>query len=279
MRAADVVALPTDPAEFGGWTCERLREETEIVERHAVRLAYEFDGRSGANVVALGLGVAAFWPALLAIRGDGDDAALIAALKGRHDALRTAAAARPCTEPLAPVAEGQAWQVGEVLVYEQRTQPRARPQVLRLQLVAITREGLQLRAAGDGGGALWRMDRQGNLREAGWPPVWPDLLRVELTIGAAVSGDLRDLGDATLGARVSGQVVAGGQQTIAGRQFDVAVVDLAGEVSGHPARPRVDGVLVVDRRSGALLRLDLDSAAAGFQLQRRLVRVETPERP
>jgi hypothetical protein len=37
---------------------------------------------------------------------------------------------------------------------------------------------------------------------------------------------------------------------------------------------RVDGVMVVDRKSGVLLRLELHSANPEFQLRRTLVRIE-----
>ena len=43
---------------------------------------------------------------------------------------------------------------------------------------------------------------------------------------------------------------------------------------GADGSTRLDGVIVVDRRSGVLLRLDLRSGMAPFSLQRRLSRVE-----
>jgi hypothetical protein len=79
-------------------------------------------------------------------------------------------------------------------------------------------------------------------------------------------------------ARVRGQVVAVGPQTVAGRRFDVAVVELFGDAQRNDISTRLDGVLVVDRRSGVLLRLDLRSAQPGFDLQRRLARIEPPVR-
>ena len=76
-------------------------------------------------------------------------------------------------------------------------------------------------------------------------------------------------------ARVRGQVVAVGPQSIAGRAFDVAVIELYGDAPQGEGSTRLDGALVVDRGSGLVLRLDLRSAQPLYQLQRRLVRVES----
>lgn len=81
-------------------------------------------------------------------------------------------------------------------------------------------------------------------------------------------------GDPLSRARLRGQVVAVGAQMVAGRRFDVAVVELFGDVQRGESFTRLVGAIVVDRASGVLLRLDLRSADATFLLQRRLVRVE-----
>jgi hypothetical protein len=71
-------------------------------------------------------------------------------------------------------------------------------------------------------------------------------------------------------------VVAVGPQTLAGRLFDVAVIELFGDAQRDDRYARLDGVIVVDRHSGVLLRLEVRSALAVFSEQRRLVRVEPP---
>jgi hypothetical protein len=71
-------------------------------------------------------------------------------------------------------------------------------------------------------------------------------------------------------------VVAVGPQTVAGQRFDVAVIELFGDAERGNVSTRLDGSIVVDRTSGVLLRLDLNSSMPGFDLQRRLVRVERP---
>ena len=54
----------------------------------------------------------------------------------------------------------------------------------------------------------------------------------------------------------------------------IGLIDLFGDAGTQEASTRLDGVLVVDRASGVLLRLDLFSGHPVFQLQRRLARVE-----
>jgi hypothetical protein len=73
--------------------------------------------------------------------------------------------------------------------------------------------------------------------------------------------------------------VCEGVKTSYGRPFDAAVVELFGDVPQvspvqNGGSTRVDGVMVVDRKSGVLLRLELHSANPEFQLRRTLVRIE-----
>ena len=283
LRASHVPAIQSDPAEFAGWVCPRIEQELDLVQRHATRVAYAFDERAGSNIVAVGVGLAIFWPALLTMRSNEADAKLLAALKGRHEALSQAALAKSCTS--SATRELQATQtlpvrIGDHLIYEQRRTSRAPLEVFALRVAAIRRDELELdplpqRSASDAAPLQhWLIDRSGNLELASRPPVWPQLLRTELTLGRVISGEMRDPDDARERARVRGQVVAVGPQEIAGRRFDVAIIDLFGDAGTDDRSTRLDGVLVVDRHSGVLLRLDLFSSHPVFQLQRRLARIE-----
>jgi hypothetical protein len=89
-----------------------------------------------------------------------------------------------------------------------------------------------------------------------------------------LGGELQGGEGANGTARVRGQVIALGPTLVSGHGFDTATIELFGEIAGGGPGARVDGVMVVDRTSGVLLRLELKSTQAGYALRRRLVRIE-----
>ncbi len=278
-RAVNVAPRPADPAEFAAWSCARIDDEIDAVQQRAAEVAYDVDERVANNVVALGVGVMIFWPAMLAMRPDGLEAEDLARLKGRFEALGAASRAKRCppAERALPPARAAALPiaVGDRLVYEDRASRREPASEWVLQVVALQRDGFDFRLRRGEDALPWRQDPAGNVTAA--PPGslhWPRLLRRDLALGQVLAGELAVAGQPLLRARVRGQVVAVGPQTIAGRRFDVAVLDLFGDAQRGDDSTRLDGALVVDRASGVLLRLDLRSALAEFRLMRRLERVE-----
>jgi hypothetical protein len=222
------------------------------------------------------MGLMVFWPALLALRPVGPEADDLARLMGRHQALREAARGKGCAALRAELPPERAAvfpvAVGDRLVYEDRMSRNAPVAEAAWVLEALRRDEVEYAGAD---GARLRHDHSGNVLDA--QPgalIWPRLLRVELVLGQVIAGEIAIVGDPMARARVRGQVVAMGPQQIAGRHFDVAVVELFGDVPQAAGYTRLDGALVVDRTSGVLLRLDLRSAERPFRLMRRLVRVE-----
>lgn len=287
-RSGEVKPLPANPAQFAGWSCERIDDETERVQRRAAELAWTVDERSGNNIVALGVGVMVFWPALLALRPDGPEADDLAQLKGRFEALREAASLSRCP-PLSadlPAARAAALPVavGERLVYEERPNARRAPTESAWTVRALRRDALEYSAAvpsgsgaadAPGEGSPLRHDHLGNVLAAGSGMLmWPNLLRGDLVLGQVMAGEIQVVNDPLARARVRAQVVALGPQQVAGRRFEAVVLELFGDVLEGAGSTRLDGVIVVDRTSGVLLRLDLRSAVAPFRVMRRLVRVE-----
>lgn len=275
-RSVDIAPAPANPADFIAWSCERLVDEQDRVQLRATDVAYTVDERAGNNILALGLGVSVFWPALLAARPVGAEAAELARLKGRYEALQVASRGKQCpwAGPELPASRAAVLSVaqGERLVYEDRRDARRPPVEKVLTLTALRREATEL---SDALGATWRTDPVGNLLSA---PVgallWPRLLRPELELGGITAGDLLVAGDPLLRARLRGQVVATGPQMVGGRRFDAAVVELFGDAQRGDASTRLEGAIVIDRASGLLLRLDLRSADPAFSLQRRLLRID-----
>jgi hypothetical protein len=283
-RSQDVPPQSTNPADFAGWDCDRLDAEALRVQRRAAEVAYSVDERGGHNIIALGVGLTVFWPALLTMRQPGVEAQELGRLKGRFDILQAVAVGRQCPNPGAdlPAREAAALPValGERLVYEERLDPRRPGREIVLRLQALRRDALEFdqepgAEPGTPAGGAWAQDFAGNVTAA--PPgflKWPHLLKHDLTLGQVVGGEMSLPEEPGVRARVRGQVVAVGPQTLAARRFDVAVIELFGDAQRGDASTRMDGVMVVDRTSGVLMRLDLVSAQRGFNLQRRLVRIE-----
>jgi hypothetical protein len=278
-RSVDVLPLAADPADFQSWSCARLVDEMDNVQQRAVELSWIVDERAGQHVVALGLGLTVFWPALLAMRPDGEESETLARLKGRYEALHTAAQRNACPAPSSEMAPERAAAMpvlpGERLVYEERATARDPLRAFTMTMTTLRRDEIEFVTDAVGVPTLWRQDLAGNVIEAApGVIVWHRLLRQKMSLGDVLAGELQISGDGQLRARVRGQVVAVGPQAIAGRPFDVAVIELFGDVPRGETSTRLDGALVVDRHSGLVLRLDLRSAQPLFQLQRRLVRVE-----
>lgn len=280
LRSGDVPAIGGDAREFSGWSCTQMHREMDAVKRQASRVAYAFDERTGGNIAALGVGLSVFWPALLAMRSASLEAQTLGELKGRHETLRQVLQARACPPDFREAAAHAAATVGpgDRLSYEQRHGARGVAERTSIRLVDMSQARVEWRDAGaaDADGATWVNDRMGNLLRAPRGLVWPSLLRTDLTLGALVHGELIDQADPGLRARVRGQVMAIGPQDVGGRRFDAAVIELFGDAPLGEGRTRLDGAMVIDRHSGLLLRLDLESAQPAFRLQRRLVRVERP---
>ncbi len=293
-RSGDVEPKATDPAAYANWGCDRLHDEIDRVQQRAADVAYAVDSRAGNNMIALGLGVTVFWPALLAMRPDGIEAEQLADLKGRYEALRQVMTKRTCAAPsdqmsaqrLATVPLG----LGDRLVYEQRTSANGAAHELGMRVSALRRDQLEFQVDLDGRrfDQPWRQDLSGNpVLESRAPLIgWRRLLKPDLVLGQVLSGELAAAHETLPSARVRGQVVATGPQTVAGHPFDVAVIELFGETpltrggGGDLSQgsTRLDGVMAVDRHSGVLLRLELRSANPDFAQRLRLQRIEAATR-
>ncbi len=281
-RSADVVPLASEPGRYASWSCDALDDEADRVRQRAAQVAYAVDERSGNNIIALSLGLTVFWPALLAMRPNGVDAQALAQWRGQDRALREALARRACPpapEQLAPArVAALPIALGERLVYEERTAVGGPVRELGLRVQALRRDEIEF-AADTGGQALplrWQQDLWGNQPQmpagSGWLH-WKRLLRPDMALGDVVHGEVVG-GDSGGSGRLRGQVIALGVQTSLGRPFDAAVIELFGDAPLADHSTRLDGVLVVDRKSGVLLRLELRSGNPEFALRRTLTRIE-----
>ncbi len=285
-RSGDVAPLPADASTFATFDCEALYDEADRVRLRGTELAYALDERSGNNILALGLGVTVFWPALLAMRPVGNDAEALARLKGRDEAVQRTLVARGCPPAPTQLAPQRAAALpialGDRLVYEERAAAGGAARELGLRVAALRRSEIEFSAdeRGRARSAPWVQDPVGNQPLArngeGWV-VWKRLLRPDMALGDVLAGDLVGATEPSALAapgRVRGQVIALGVQHSLGRPFDAAVIDLYGDVPEGDHSTRLTGVMVVDRKSGVLLRLELASGNPEYALRRTLVRIE-----
>jgi hypothetical protein len=280
-RSGDVLPLPADPADFAVWSCSRIDDEIDSVQQRATDVAYAVDERAGNNILAMSVGAVLFWPAILAMRPAGPEAAELARLKGRDEALRAASRAKACPAPSGELsaerAAGMPVAPGELMVYEDRSSPRQPAAEWSLEITALHRSQIDLQWRRAKASGPWQQDLAGNVTAGPDGDLqWPRLLRSGLELGQVLAGDIVVGGDPQERARVRGQVMAVGPQIVGGRRFDAAVIELFGDAPRGRTYAAVTGAMVVDRQSGLLLRLDLSSTLPHFSLQRRLVRLEPP---
>ena len=202
-RSVNVQPEPVDASAFAGWSCDRIHDEMDAVQQRAADVAYAVDERSGNNIIALGVGLTIFWPAVLAMRPDGLEARDLAALKGRFEALQAAARQQSCPPPAPQMAADRAaaWpvQVGERLVYEERAGNRGSMQEWSLRLVALRRDEAEFLAEfparidspASRRPVPWVQDLAGNVTLAPDGALqWQRVLRRDLQLGQVVAGDI-----------------------------------------------------------------------------------------
>lgn len=91
------------PMEYSHYDCEQISMEMTNVSRKAQQLYGQLDKEHSADQVQMGVGLVLFWPTLLFLEGgDGPQAAEYAELKGRRDALESAAIAKKCDMAMMP---------------------------------------------------------------------------------------------------------------------------------------------------------------------------------
>jgi hypothetical protein len=95
-NSAQITAAYVSPYQFEQFTCPQIAEEAQRVSHRAGIAAGAQDERASRDAVATGVGVIIFWPALLMISGDGNNAAELARLRGELEALEQVAIRKRC---------------------------------------------------------------------------------------------------------------------------------------------------------------------------------------
>ncbi|NML19028.1 hypothetical protein [Azohydromonas caseinilytica] len=261
-----------------GRSCEAIAQEVVQAQQRADELHDARRERIGRNAVAAGAALI-FWPALLAMRIDPSQEQAQQEAQARADQLLRDAEAQGCADVLQLPAAQQAAlpiAVGDVLVYRERSASGA-VRTLRLRVQRLERRRFLFELQSDAVSGAWVQDRAGNVLTAPAELAsWRGLLQPALASGTRVSGELMNLHGAT--AQLKAQVVAEHAKTPFGSKFDPVVLDLQGDIEPGTPPARAQGVMVVDRLSGILLRLEVQASDPQFDLERQLVHIEAAPR-
>jgi hypothetical protein len=94
--ASEVGATYVSPITYQSYSCDQLGQEAQRVSAAAAQAAGVQDQRATNDKVAMGVGLVVFWPALLFTKGNDENTAELARLKGEMDAIEQASIAKHC---------------------------------------------------------------------------------------------------------------------------------------------------------------------------------------
>lgn len=289
-RADQVAPAPTPFEPLLRLSCEQLRGASDGVAQQAADRAYAVDAQFGNNLIALGLGVIAFWPALATMRGNAAEAAELAQLKGEYEALQSAAQHKGCPAGDPPELrlpdDGKhrgPVRAGDRYVYEEFDPVSGASLGRGEQRVRGVKPGRLELSSGVADAQLWTTDMAGNWRSGAPPQLrFIGFLRADLVPGQHLSGQLAAADEQAGMGRIEGRVTALETYTLQARQFEVARIELSGHVPSDSGPTQtlaagnesVQGWLLVERRSGQVLQAQLRSRNPAFAWQRSLLRFE-----
>ena len=94
--ASQVGATYISPITYQGYTCPQLAEEAQRVSARAAEATGVQDQKATNDKVAMGVGLVVFWPALLFTKGNDENTAELARLKGQMDAIEQVSIQKRC---------------------------------------------------------------------------------------------------------------------------------------------------------------------------------------
>ncbi|MCW5694073.1 MAG: hypothetical protein KIT48_17080 [Pseudolabrys sp.] len=95
-EANQVGATYVSPVLYEAYTCPQLAEEAQRVSARAAQSSGVQDQKATNDKVAMGVGLVIFWPALLFTKGNDENTAELARLKGQMDAIEQASIKKRC---------------------------------------------------------------------------------------------------------------------------------------------------------------------------------------
>ncbi len=96
QQASEVAASYVSPLQYQSYSCNQIAQEATRVSARVSQLTGVQDQRASGDAAAMVVSAIIFWPALFFIRGDDENAAELARLKGEFEALQQAAIQKNC---------------------------------------------------------------------------------------------------------------------------------------------------------------------------------------
>lgn len=94
--ADQVSATYVSPVLYDNYTCPQLTEEAQRVSSRAAQAAGVQDQKATNDKVAMGVGLVIFWPALLFTKGNDENTAELARLRGQMEAIEQTSIKKKC---------------------------------------------------------------------------------------------------------------------------------------------------------------------------------------
>jgi hypothetical protein len=94
--ADQVGPIYVSPITYENYTCPQLAEEAQRVSSRAAQASGVQDSKATNDKVAMGVGLVIFWPALFFTKGNDENTAELARLKGSMDAIEQTSIQKKC---------------------------------------------------------------------------------------------------------------------------------------------------------------------------------------
>ncbi len=92
----DIAPSYVSPLQYQHLTCDQISREMGRVSQHASKLAGITDSNASKDKVTTAVAVIVFWPAAFLVKGDGQQSAELARLKGEFETLEKVAVQKNC---------------------------------------------------------------------------------------------------------------------------------------------------------------------------------------
>ncbi|MEP6828314.1 MAG: hypothetical protein ABJA10_09600 [Aestuariivirga sp.] len=95
-KSSEIAPSYVSPVGYQAYSCEQLGQEAQTVSRRAAIASGQQDKIRTDDTVKTTVGVIIFWPLLLFNKGDGQQAAELANLKGQMQAIQDESVVKNC---------------------------------------------------------------------------------------------------------------------------------------------------------------------------------------